>query len=150
MSRGFFFIDICKGMCACVSVWAMCGTRVCGGMRARRLECTDSSRRWSYRTQRQLVRVDRRRQAAAIGRWPGDVTAVCGLPARLADTRHFADDTFVLISKRKRLRGTLAFCAHQTMPTPLSFVGAGVCGVRRFEENFRILPQPFIQLCINY
>lgn len=58
---------------------------------------TASSQSKRYRTHGQLVQVDRRRRATLIGRCHHDVTNICGRRARLVDTRHFVDDTFVLI-----------------------------------------------------
>lgn len=57
-----------------------------------------------YCTHGQLVQVDRRRWTTPIGREHRDVTNVCGRRARLVDTRHFVDDTFVLILNVSCLR----------------------------------------------
>lgn len=98
-------------------------------MRVRRIECTDSSWLESYRTQRQLVQVDR---GTAIGRWPGDVTAGCGLPPDWP-TRVISSVTrlFLLPAQEPRVRHSLFVRTEQSNPPFCVFD----VGKRRFDES---------------
>lgn len=97
---------------------------------------TASSQSKRYRTHGQLVQVDWRRRATLIGRCHHDVTNICGRRARLVDTRHFVDDTFVLILNARSSK-YLVFASNNGT-YPIRILEPLYCVVERFIHTYNI------------